>query len=429
MIEYKNDKIQEKYYVEVLENGLTVYLYPKKDFYKTYAIFSTKYGSQDIEFTPIDLENSINTPEGIAHFLEHKLFENEDGTDASTLFAKTGADVNAFTTANQTAYLFSATNSINDNIELLLDFVQEPCFKKASIDKERGIIEQELLMYLDQPQSVLYFGLLKSLYKKNNVRNEIGGSVESIKQINEELLYQCYHTFYHPKNMVFCVVGNFDKDELIELIKSNQSRKTFGEFKPITRKYYLEDEEVNEKHLFTEMDVSIPKVTVGVKIPYEKLTPYEILKKTIAIEILTDLYFDESADVYEKLMNSRVINNSFEYDVYFEETYRHIIFNLDTKNPEKFVESITKIVNKISKQDIDVEQFEIMKKLYQARNIKRFNSLEYIANLMVEFHQNDLAFFDLLKSVDELTIDDVLEARKYFSTNAMSSFTIYPSKK
>lgn len=128
-------------------------------------------------------------------------------------------------------------------------------------------------------------------------------------------------------------------------------------------------------------------------------------------------------------MNSRVINNSFEYDVYFEETYRHIIFNLDTKNPEKFVESITKIVNKISKQDIDVEQFEIMKKLYQARNIKRFNSLEYIANLMVEFHQNDLAFFDLLKSVDELTIDDVLEARKYFSTNAMSSFTIYPSKK
>ena len=311
----------------------------------------------------------------------------------------------------------------------MLDFVQEPCFKKASIDKERGIIEQELLMYLDQPQSVLYFGLLKSLYKKNNVRNEIGGSVESIKQINEELLYQCYHTFYHPKNMVFCVVGNFDKDELIELIKSNQSRKTFGEFKPITRKYYLEDGEVNEKHQFTEMDVSIPKVTVGVKIPYEKLTPYEILKKTIAIEILTDLYFDESANVYEKLMNSRVINNSFEYDVYFEETYRHIIFNLDTKNPEKFVESITKIVNKISKQDIDVEQFEIMKKLYQARNIKRFNSLEYIANLMVEFHQNDLAFFDLLKSVDELTIDDVLEARKYFSTNAMSSFTIYPSKK
>ena len=217
--------------------------------------------------------------------------------------------------------------------------------EKASIDKERGIIEQELLMYLDQPQSVLYFGLLKSLYKKNNVRNEIGGSVESIKQINEELLYQCYHTFYHPKNMVFCVVGNFDKDELIELIKSNQSRKTFGEFKPITRKYYLEDEEVNEKHQFTEMDVSIPKVTVGVKIPYEKLTPYEILKKTIAIEILTDLYFDESADVYEKLMNSRVINNSFEYDVYFEETYRHIIFNLDTKNPEKFVESITKIVS------------------------------------------------------------------------------------
>lgn len=429
MKKYVNETINELYYFDVLENGLKVYLYPKKEFFKTYAIFSTKYGSQDIEFTPIDKNEYIKTPEGIAHFLEHKLFETSDGNDASNLFAKIGGDVNAFTTSNQTAYVFSTTSNVEKNIELLIDFVQEPYFNKEGISKEQGIIEQELLMYLDQPQSVQYFGVLKGMYKDNSVRNEIGGSVDSIKEINEELLYTCYNTFYHPSNMTIAIVGNFDVDTVMELIKKNQAKKEFLPFKEIKRKYYLEDSTINEINSYVEMDVNIPKVSVGIKLPYENDAPLDSLRKNIALEILTDIYFDESSENYEKLMTEEVLNNSFSYEVYYEQTYRHLIFSLDTNEPELFSNRIKDVIDKIRHKKIDEETFAIYKRLYMARNIRRFNSLEYIANLMVEFEQNGLNLFDLIELTSHLTIDNVNEVRKYFDSNSVATFIIYPKAK
>lgn len=423
-----NKTINESYYVETLDNGLKVFLYPKKDFYRTYAIFSTKYGSQDLNFIPIHGTNYIKTPEGIAHFLEHKLFENEDGTDASNLFAKTGADVNAFTTANQTAYLFSATSNIDENVELLMDFVQEPCFKKEGIERERGIIEQELLMYLDQPQSVQYYGVLRGMYKENSVRNEIGGTPESIKKIDEELLYTCYNTFYHPSNMQLAIVGHFDVESMIELVKKNQAKKEFVPSKEIQRKYHLEKNEVFEKNSFVEMDVVTPKVSVGVKLPHEELSPLDNLKLAICLEILTDMYFDEASDNYEDLMKQNIINNSFSYDVYCEQTYGHLLFNLDTDNPDAFINKIKEVIKNIETNEIHETTFETYKRLYQARNIKRFNSLEYIANLMIEFEQNNLSLFDLIDVTNSLTIDDIRNVRKYYNNDATAVFVVYPKK-
>ena len=307
---FENKKLQEKYYLEILDNGLKVYLMPKDEFHKTYAVFSTKYGSRDIEFIPSGEKTYLKTPEGIAHFLEHKLFENEDGTDASNIFASLGADVNAFTTNYQTSYLFSTTSDVKDNIELLLNFVQKPYFNKDGIERERGIIEQELLMYLDQPQNIQYYGILKALYKQNNIRNEIGGTIDSIKEINEELLYTCYNTFYHPSNMVLAIVGKFDKDEIIKLIKDNQSKKEFSKPTIIERKYCLEDAMVNQKNSFIDMNVNFPKVSVGLKFPSEKNQPKDFLRKFTALEILIDIYFDESSLYYEEMMNNNIINNS-----------------------------------------------------------------------------------------------------------------------
>lgn len=424
-----NKTINETYYVETLDNGLKVFLYPKTDFYRTYAIFSTQYGSQDLEFIPIHDTKYIKTPEGIAHFLEHKLFENEDGTDASNLFAKTGADVNAFTTANQTAYLFSATSNIDENIELLIDFVQEPCFKKEGIERERGIIEQELLMYLDQPQSVQYYGVLRGMYKENSVRNEIGGTPESIQKINEELLYTCYNTFYHPSNMQLAIVGNFDLEHTIRLIQDNQSKKEFAPAKKIERKYAFENSAVFEKHSFIEMDITTPKVSVGIKLPHEEIASLDNLKLDICLEILTDMYFDEASDNYENLMQQNIINNSFSYDIYCEDTYGHILFNLDTDCPDEFIHKIKDVIENIKKNDINEATFETYKRLYQAKNIKRFNSLEYIANLMIEFEQNQLTLFDLIEITSNLTLDDIRNVRKYFDTDATAVFVVYPKKK
>lgn len=428
MKKIENKTINEVYYVETLDNGLKVILYPKNDFYRTYAIFATKYGSQDVEFVPLNSEEFIKTPEGIAHFLEHKLFENEDGTDASNLFAQYGADVNAFTTVNETAYLFSATSNIEENVKLLLNFVQEPCFKKESIDRERGIIEQELLMYLDQPQSVQYYGILKGMYKENNVRNEIGGTPESIKEIDEELLYTCYNTFYHPSNMQFVIVGKFDVEKMIDLIKQNQNTKVFEKAVPIKRKYHLEDQNINELLSYVEMDVNIPKVSIGLKIPYQNHSPIENLKLNIALEILTDIYFDEASDNYERLMNENILNNSFTYEDYCEENYCHVIFALDTNQPDLFIQKIKEVVDQIKSNNIDEEIFKTYKQLYQARNIKRFNSLEYIANLMVEFEQSNLTLFDLIDTTNSLTIDDVRKAKQYFDSKYLASFIIYPKK-
>ncbi len=423
----ENKKIQEKYYKKVLNNGLTVFLMPKTDFYKTYAIFATKFGSRDTEFIPRGSSEYIKTPEGIAHFLEHKLFEQEDGNDASNLFASYGADVNAFTTNSQTAYLFSTTSDVSSSVELLLDFVQTPHFTKEGIEKEQGIIEQELLMYLDQPQNIQYYGILKALYKENSIRNEIGGTVDSIKEINEDLLYTCYNTFYHPSNMTLAIIGNFDKDEMITLIENNQNKKSFDEPKEIIRKYHIDDDQVNEKNSYVDMNVFIPKATIGIKFPYKKLNPLESLKRFTALEILIDLYYGESTEIYEDLMNNGYINNSFEYSLYYDETYGHLLLSVDSQTPDSFIEKNKEILNLIKKSDINEQDFNRIRKLYIARAIKRFNSLEYVANSIVESHMDGHNIFDYIEILNKISIEDLHNVRDLFDDKYTSTFIIFPS--
>lgn len=428
MIRHENNILKEVYYEETLENGLKIFLMPKNDFYKTYAIFATKYGSRDVEFIPLGKKEFIKTPEGIAHFLEHKLFENENGIDVSNLFAKYGADANAFTTNTQTAYLFSTTSDFEKNLEILLDFVQSPYFTKKGIVKEQGIIEQELLMYLDQPQNVQYFGILKALYQNNQIRNEIGGSVDSIKEIDEDLLYTCYNTFYHPSNMVLSIVGNFDLDKTIELIRSNQSKKFFEKPAEIIRKYFIEDGNVNQKISYTDMNINTSKVSIGLKIPCEKLTSKEFIKKATAFEMITDLYLNESSSSYEELLEQGVINNSFEYGSYFDKTYSHILIDLDTSSPEIFLEKITEIFEKIRTTDIKEEDFIRIKKLHLARYIKHFNSVEYLANTLAETYFDDINLFEEFEAINNLELNDLMQIRKYFVKESTAAFIIYPSK-
>lgn len=429
MTKIENKIIQEAYYKEVLDNGLTVYLMPKNDYYKTYAIFSTKYGSRDTTFIPRGEKEYIKTPEGVAHFLEHKLFENEDGTDASNLFATFGADVNAFTTNSYTAYLFSTTSDVNNCVELLLDFVQTPYFTEKGIQKEQGIIEQELLMYLDQPQNVLYYGLLKGLYQYNSIRNEIGGTVDSIKEIDEDILYTCYNTFYHPSNMSLVIIGNFEADEMINLIKANQNKKYFERPLTIQRKYLQDEQNVYEKHRFIDMNVNIPKASLGIKFINEKGNALEILKTFISIELLIDLYFDESTQYYEDLITNGYINNSFEYSIYYDESYGHILFNVDTNNVDKFFDKIKSILQLIQTNEIKESDFLLVKRLYQAKTIKRFNSLEYIANSIIEAHNDGHSLFDYFNLLNEITIEDVKKVRELFDDEYIATFVIFPSKK
>src|SRR3954467_6569651 len=230
------DQLQEELYHEKLANGLNVYILPKSGFNKSFATFTTNYGSIDNHFVPLGSEEYIKVPDGIAHFLEHKLFEKEDG-DVFQQFSRQGASANAFTSFTRTAYLFSSTSDVEKNLETLVDFVQSPYFSEKTVEKEKGIIGQEITMYDDNPDWRLYFGLIQNLYQNHPVKIDIAGTIESISHISKDLLYECYNTFYHPSNMLLFVVGPVDVQKIMEQIKENQKKKNFDPISDIKRQF------------------------------------------------------------------------------------------------------------------------------------------------------------------------------------------------
>ncbi|KAF6512249.1 peptidase M16 family [Geobacillus stearothermophilus] len=240
------ETLREELFYEKMDNGLDVYILPKKGFNKTYAVFTTNYGSVDNQFVPLGKTEMKRVPDGIAHFLEHKLFEKEDG-DVFQQFSKQGASANAFTTFTRTAYLFSSTDNVEKNLETLIDFVQSPYFSNKTVEKEKGIIGQEIRMYDDNPDWRVYFGAIESMYHNHPVKIDIAGTVESIAQITKELLYECYETFYHPSNMLLFVVGPVDEQKIMQQIRDNQAKKSFPQAPEVKRFAYEEPSAVAER--------------------------------------------------------------------------------------------------------------------------------------------------------------------------------------
>lgn len=241
------EQLQEELFHEKLPNGLNVYILPKKGFNKTYATFTTKYGSVDNCFVPLEKDEYVKVPDGIAHFLEHKLFEKEDG-DVFQQFSRQGASANAFTSFTRTAYLFSSTTDVEKNLETLIDFVQDPYFSDKTVEKEKGIIGQEITMYDDNPDWRLYFGLIQNLYQNHPVKIDIAGTIESISHITKEWLYECYKTFYHPSNMLLFIVGPINPEAIMNQVRENQSKKEYKDQPEIKRQFDEEPPHAAEKN-------------------------------------------------------------------------------------------------------------------------------------------------------------------------------------
>lgn len=426
MKEYKNDLLEEKYYIETLDNGLKLILVPKPEFYTSYGILSVKYGSKDTEFIPYGKTEYVISPEGIAHFLEHKLFERENGIDVTNLFSNLGASVNAFTTIDQTAYLFSTTSDFEKSLELLLDFVQKPYFSKKGINKERGIIEQELMMYLDNPSNRLYYGILQNFYKNNKIKNEIGGTVSSIKEIDETWLYTCHETFYQPSNMTLVVAGRFDINETLKLIKENQSKKEFKPYFKIIRKEVIEPKEINKTFDSIKMDVTIPKVATGIKFKYDNLNPITSYKNFVALWMLVSIYLDESSSYYEELMRQGIINNSFGYSINCTKDYGYFYTELETSDEYNFINKMKEIYEIIKTSNITEKDFDSMKRTMIAGFISSFNSVEGIADMILSADNENIDIFEKGNIRFNITIDDILKARELFDIDNISSFVIYP---
>ncbi|MFC5541189.1 EF-P 5-aminopentanol modification-associated protein YfmH [Ureibacillus suwonensis] len=414
-------QLDETLYYKKLANGLDVYILPKKGFSKTFVTFTTKYGSVDRTFTPIGEKEPITVPDGIAHFLEHKMFEKEEG-DVFQKFSERGASANAFTSFTRTAYLFSATDHIFENTETLLDFVQEPYFTEKTVEKEKGIIGQEITMYDDQPDWRLYFGAIENMYHNHPVKIDIAGTIESIDQITAEHLYTCYNTFYHPSNMLLFIVGNVDPKEMMAFIEDNQNKKSFKEAPEIQRYFDEEPLAVAIKEREIKMDVQQPKVYVGLKAKETNLSGEEMLKHELAIQIGLENLFGRASEFYTDVYDNGLIDESFAYDFTLEKGFGFALIGSDTPNPDALVEKILNTVNH-AEQMLNVESIERIKRKKIGFFLRALNSLEYIANQFTRYKFNDMNLFDVVPVIEKITLEDVKEA--FQSIQGESQQTIF----
>lgn len=420
-------QLGETLYTETLDNGLKVVLLPKNDFHKTFALFSTDFGSIDQKFIPLGEEEPIEVPDGIAHFLEHKLFEKEDG-DVFHTFSKYGASANAFTSFTKTAYLFSTTSYVKENLQTLIDFVQDPYFTEETVNKEKGIIGQEIQMYDDMPEWRLMFGLLQNMYPKHPVSIDIAGTVGSIQNITADLLYKNYRTFYHPSNMTLFVVGQINPEETMELIKENQNSKEFAEPEPIHRFFPAEDLSKMTKEDSIEMDVTKPKVSIGVRGEDKNLEPREALRFELAMEIVVKLLFGISSTQYLKLYDQGIIDDSYSYEFNNERSFNFLSISSDTKYPTDFIEAVQcSLLLGENAPDFNEEHFEVVKRRSIGQALGSLNSLEYVAQRFVDNSEKGATIFDIVPILEDISFDEVKDlAKNYIKEENISVFKILP---
>ena len=396
----ESELVKDKYYVIDHPSGLTIYVYPKEGYQSAYAIFGTNYGSVNTRFS-VDGGEEITVPDGIAHYLEHKLFESEDG-DAFARYAQTGADANAYTSFEKTCYLFSCTDKFEQSLEILLDFVQSPYFTAQTVAKEQGIIGQEIKMYDDSPSWRVMFNTLVGMYHKHPVRIDIAGTVETIADITAEKLYECYNSFYNLHNMVLCVAGNTTVEQVLSV-----ADRMLKQAKEQTVTSCFEDEpyEVAESYVEQKFPVTIPLFTLGFK---ENVGDKPAATEQLAyMDILLYMLASPSSKLYNKLLDEGLINDTFGYEHMEGPHYSAIMFSGESRNPKKTAEIIKDCIREFKKNGIDKDEFELAKRAVYGETVSGFNSNESIANIMVDMHFNNRELFSLVDAIAKAEIFDI----------------------
>ncbi len=400
--EIKSEALSEKYYKIKHDSGLTIYVYPKEGYSSTYAIFGTKYGSVNNTFK-VDNGETVSVPDGIAHYLEHKLFESEDG-DAFSRYAKTGANANAYTSFDKTCYLFSCTDNFEESLEILLDFVQSPYFTKETVAKEQGIIGQEIKMYDDSPNWRVMFNMLMNMYHNHPVKIDIAGTVESIAEITPEYLYTCYSTYYNLNNMVLCVAGNATVDTVIEI--ANRMLKK-SEYHEIDNIFEEEPDSIVAPYVEQKLPVGMPLFNLGFK---EKASECRVDEKTLAYtEILLFMLASSTSELYRELMDDGLINSSFGYEFFEGEGFVATVFSGESHNPEKVSQRIKDYVLALKSEGISPKEFEIAKKATYGDAVASLNSTDNIANMIADFDFSDRELFAYIDAIANAKVEDIEE--------------------
>ena len=397
--EIKSERAGDSYYKIDHPSGLTVYVYPKEGYNSAYAIIGTKYGSVNTCFS-LDGGEKITVPDGIAHYLEHKLFESEDG-DAFARYAKTGASANAYTSFEKTCYLFSCTDKFDESFEILLYFVQSPYFTAETVAKEQGIIGQEIKMYDDSPDWRVMFNMLEKMYHHHPVKIDIAGTVESIAEITAEKLYQCYNTFYNLNNMALCVAGNVTVEQVLKTCD-----RMLKPCEKHTIENFFEDEpyEIVEPYVEQNFPVSVPLFNLGFKERAQKPLNETKLAHT---DILLELLASSTSELYQKLMDDELINTSFTFELFEGPGYCSVIFGGESRAPKQAAEQIKQYIAEVKKNGLDKAEFESARKSVYGDVISSLNSVGSIANTVTSYHFNGNELFTYIDAVANATFEDV----------------------
>ncbi len=426
--EKENKMLNEKYYSFKHKSGLDVYVFPKK-LTTSYALFATRYGAVDNKFK-LEGDNDFTcVPDGIAHFLEHKMFECEGGVDAFELYAKTGASANAYTSNTMTAYLFSCTENFYESLDVLLDFVTHPYFTEQTVQKEQGIIGQEIRMYDDHPGARLEKGLLQAMYEKNKMRIDIAGTTESIAEINADTLYKCYNTFYNLRNMALCVCGDVDPCKVAEVCDKALKE---APLQTIVRDYEDADEkpEVFKKRSVCELSVSKPIFAIGIKDLNISSDPKMRMKKAYGMNILNEILYSQSGKMYNELYDKNLIAHDLSSSAEHTKYCSFVQISSESSNPEAVYDYFVDYIEKMKKKGLDVDEFELAKRTVYASNIKSFDSTEEIANNLIYnvFDGGDILDApEIISSIDIEYVTELLNSMYKEEYYAMS--VVNPLKK
>ena len=411
-------RMGESYEIYRHSSGLTLNLYPMEGFSTAYAMLGTKYGSVDSIYQIGDGPVRRN-PEGIAHYLEHKMFENEEG-DAFARYAATGASANAFTSFDRTAYLFACGDHFKESLEILLDFVSRPYFTKETVQKEQGIIGQEIKMYDDDPGWRVMFNLLEALYHENTVRNDIAGTVESISHITPELLYECYESFYNPHNMVLTVAGSFEVQTVLDLVEAYYHK----EYPVVDIRRFVPDEPRAPKTSYVEqvLPVSVPMFQIGFK--GLSLGETGNLMAQPADEIILEMIAGDCSPLYRRLYDEGLINSTFGTEVMCGRDYISLFFSGESEDPRKVYEEIQKEFTRFCEEEIDRELFEICKRGVYGRYLTLFTRPDNIANVLMLCHFYGVEPYALVDSLAALTTDDLKQRVRQCYDPAYSALSV-----
>ncbi len=417
----KNEILNEKMYKKEYKNGLRAYIMPKPGYQKTYAMFATNFGSIDDKFIHPETGETIEVPDGVAHFLEHKLFSMKDGS-AMDKFAEMGSSSNAYTSFTHTSYLFSCTGGFEDSFKLLLEFVQNPYITEESVENEKGIIGQEIRMYEDDPDWQVYFNFINCLYNDFSVKKDIAGTVETISGIDKELLYKCFKTFYDPSNMVIFVVGDVNPENVYKII---EDKVPVNKDKIDIKRFYKEEaDKVALKRKEAVCDVAMPIFMYGFK-----LNPNfsNIIKTEISLDILLEILTGKSSDLYEKLYEKGLITSPLGVDITLEKEYAFFNISGESREPDEVVSEIKDAIVKLKKEGINKDIFERIKKRLLGDYIRQFNSVDKIAHMFMANIFRNVDIFEYANSYMDIEISDIeYVLDKYFDFDKEALSVVKP---